>query len=135
MLVTERARTHARTQAQTHTETEYVETSGYFCVKFDIHVALSRGDSTDHTPEQGSCGESSLVYLILRNVLEVPTTTHDLAPSVGTSRHTTQGLPCNISRFFFLDNLHSVLDNQMDCCALSLLLLIPWIIVLESLVI
>jgi hypothetical protein len=92
-------RTHARTD--THTETEYVDTSGYFCVKFDVRMALPRGDSTDHTPEQGSCSDSSLVYLISRKVLEVPTTSYypGPAPSVGTSWHTTKVLRCNISRF------------------------------------
>lgn len=119
-----------------HTETEYVETSGYFCVTFDVHIALSRDDSTDHTPEQGSCGEISLVHLISHNVLEVPTTSYypGLAPSVSTSRPTTHGLPCNISRFFFLESLHSVFANQMDCSTLSLLLLIPWTVMSESLV-
>jgi len=89
MLVIERARAHA------HTDTHgngIVETSRYFCVQCDAHMALSRGDSTDHTPEQGSCGQSSLVYLISRNVPEVPTSSYYLgpAPSVGTSRHTLQ---------------------------------------------
>jgi len=55
-LVIERARTHERMHAQTHTGTEYVERSDYFRVKFDVHLALSRGGSIDHTPEKGSCG-------------------------------------------------------------------------------